>query len=75
MAGVTDRAFRRVCAECGAECVTTEMISAKGVCYGDRKTNQLASLERDIRPAGIQIFGSDPDFLARAAYRRMEYGP
>lgn len=75
MAGVTDRAFRRVCAECGAECVTTEMISAKGVCYGDRKTNQLASLERDIRPAGIQIFGSDPDFLARAAYRLMEYGP
>ncbi|MBO7549094.1 MAG: tRNA dihydrouridine synthase DusB [Clostridia bacterium] len=75
MAGVTDRAFRRVCAECGAECVTTEMISAKGVCYGDRKTDQLASLERDIRPAGIQIFGSDPDFLARAAYKLMKYSP
>ncbi len=75
MAGVTDRAFRRVCAECGAECVTTEMISAKGVCYGDKKTEQLASLERDIRPAGIQIFGSDGDFLARAAYKLMEYSP
>lgn len=75
MAGVTDRAFRAVCAECGAECVTTEMISAKGVCYGDRKTELLASLERDKRPAGIQIFGSEPDFLARAAYRLMEYGP
>ena len=75
MAGVTDRAFRVVCAECGAECVTTEMISAKGVCYGDRKTEQLASLKEDIRPAGIQIFGSEPDFLARAAYKLMEYSP
>ena len=75
MAGVTDRAFRAVCAECGAECVTTEMISAKGVCYGDRKTEKLASLANDKRPAGIQIFGSEPDFLARAAYRLMEYAP
>ena len=48
MAGVTDRAFRRVCAECGAECVTTEMISAKGVCYGDRKTDQPAATARRL---------------------------
>ena len=75
MAGVTDRAFRAVCAECGAECVTTEMISAKGVCYGDKKTELLASLKDDIRPAGIQIFGSDAGFLARAAHRLMEYSP
>ncbi len=75
MAGVTDRAFRVICEKQGAECATTEMVSAKGVCYGDRKTSLLASLESDRRPCGIQIFGSDGAYLAKAAERLMEYKP
>lgn len=67
MAGVTDRAFRALCVEYGAECVTTELISAKAVTLGADKTLALASLGDDERPAGIQIFGSDPEIMARAA--------
>ncbi len=75
MAGVTDRAFRVICEKQGADCVTTEMVSAKGVCYGDRKTECLASLEEDRRPAGIQIFGSEGAYLAKAAEKLMVFKP
>lgn len=75
MAGVTDRAFRRICAEFGAECVTSEMISAKGLCYDDRKTRELACLSDDIRPAGIQLFGCEEYYMAKAAEKLMEFKP
>lgn len=75
MAGVTDYPFREICASLGAECVITEMVSSKAVCYGDKKTSSLASLESDRRPAGIQIFGSEPHFMAKAAEMLMEFSP
>ncbi len=67
MAGITDHAFRSVCADCGAEGVTTELVSAKGVMYGDKKTDLLARVYEDERPAAIQIFGSDPEIMAKSA--------
>lgn len=67
MAGVTDHPFRRICAEFGAECVTTEMISAKAIKYGDLKTWRLGKIYDDERPAAVQIFGSEPDVMAFAA--------
>ncbi len=75
MANVTDYAFRSICASFGAECVCTELISSKAVCHGDRKTDLLATLHEDERPAAIQIFGHEPDVMARAAYLLQKFHP
>lgn len=75
MANVTDHAFRSICVGYGAECVCTELISSKAVCYGDRKTDRLATLYADERPGAIQIFGHDPDCMAKAAYLLLKHDP
>ena len=75
MAGVADRAFRRRCMDYGASFVVGEMVSAKGLTYGDRKSAQLLELDEDIRPAGIQLFGDNPEIMAKAALMAMEYKP
>ena len=75
LAGVSDRAFRRVCRACGADFTVSEMVSAKALCYEQRKktageksvSGQLASVMRDELPMAVQIFGSEPDFMAEAA--------
>ena len=50
----------------GASMVYTEMVSAKGLCYGDRKTPKLLDMEGETVPVAVQIFGSEPDIMARA---------
>ena len=75
MAGVTDRAFRRMCMDYGAACVVGEMVSAKGLTYGDRKSAELLELDGDIRPAAVQLFGDDPAIMARAAVMAMDCQP
>ena len=67
LAGVTDHPFRRRCVRCGAEYVTTEMISAKAIRYGDLKTWRLGRIYDDERPAAVQLFGSEPEIMAYAA--------
>ena len=67
MAGVTDLAFRQICRELGAGLTVTEMVSAKALCYQDRKTRSLLRLGPGEHPAGVQIFGSDPVCMAEAA--------
>ncbi len=67
MAGVTDLAFRLMCKKYGAGGMTTEMVSAKAICYGDKKTAKLAYISDEERPCGLQLFGSEPDIMARAA--------
>ena len=75
LAGVSDRAFRRVCRACGADFTVSEMVSAKALCYEQRKkdpkvrsvSGQLASVMADELPMAVQIFGSEPDFMAEAA--------
>lgn len=67
MAGVSDRCFRELCIEQGADYTVTEMISAKALCYADRKTALLAAITSAEMPVAIQIFGSDPGIMARAA--------
>lgn len=74
MAGVTDRAFRRLCADYGADYCITEMVSAKAVCYGDKKTAALAKPAEGEQTA-IQIFGSEPYYMAKAAEILMKYAP
>lgn len=75
MAGITDHAFRALCVKNGAEGVTSELISAKGAYYGDRKTDSLARVFDDERIAAIQIFGSDPEIMANAAKLMMRFSP
>ncbi len=67
MAGITDRAFREIASSFGVGLVCTEMVSAKALYYGDRKTMQIAEISEEERPTSIQIFGSEPDILAYAA--------
>ena len=64
MAGITDSVFRGLCAEQGAAMTFTEMISAKGLFYENRNTQELLSLKYDCVPCGVQLFGSDPDIMA-----------
>jgi nifR3 family TIM-barrel protein len=74
MAGVTDLPFRRICREHGASMVFTEMISAKGLCLGDRKSLSLLWSDGSDRPLGVQIFGAEPLMLAEAARICQELG-
>ncbi len=75
MAGVTDMAFRELCASFGAAYTVTEMVSAKGLVMGDRKSGALLTLGKQEGIAGAQIFGDDPAVMARAAVKCLEYSP
>ena len=67
MAGVTDLGFRTVCRRLGAGYTVTEMVSAKALCYQDKKSIPLLRLGEDEHPAAAQIFGSDPACMEEAA--------
>lgn len=72
MAGVTDQAFRIICRELGADYTVTEMVSAKALCYQDKKTVPLMALAECERPAAVQLFGSDPVCIQEAAAKVAE---
>ncbi len=77
LAGVSDHPFRRVCRAQGAEYTVSEMVSAKALCYEKKsrraavgeqsKTAPLAKVWEDDVPMAVQIFGSEPEFMAEAA--------
>lgn len=67
MAGVTDSAFRRICRRFGCGLVYTEMVSAKALYYGDKKTNKMLAVHEEEKPFAVQIFGSEPDIMAQMA--------
>ena len=67
LAGVTDAVMRMLCTEQGAAMTCTEMVSAKGLFYGDRKTPALLYIPEDAGPTAVQIFGSEPEVMAEAA--------
>lgn len=75
MASVADRAYRLICREYGASYVTSEMVSAKGLCYSDRKTNELCTVTEKERPMAIQLFGNEPEFMERAVEIVSKYNP
>lgn len=64
MAGITDLTFRTICKEFGVGLVTTEMVSAKGLYYKDKKTEDLMKTNEHDRPVALQIFGNDPAIMA-----------
>ena len=77
MAGFTDRAFRTLCRRFGAEYLVSEMVCAKALCYEQlckksisshpSKTAPLAAIGEGELPMAVQIFGSEPEFMAEAA--------
>lgn len=82
MAGVTDTSFRLLCRRFGAEYTVSEMVSAKALCYEQRShrkesgascTAQLARITKEEAPMAVQLFGSEPEFMAEAA-RLLESG-
>lgn len=75
MAGIADRAFRELCISYGAGYTVTEMVSAKGFTMGDRKSRELLILGESENPAGAQIFGDDPEIMAEAAVKCLEFKP
>ncbi len=75
MAGVTDLPFRLLARECGADIVTTEMISAKGLFYGSKNTPPLLATEPGDRPVGVQLFGREPELMASEAEKLLETYP
>lgn len=71
MAGVTDWAFRTICAELGAGITVTEMVSSRALVYKDKKSEAL--LRKNAGSVcGAQIFGNDPDIMAQAAALAIE---
>ncbi|MDE6092056.1 MAG: tRNA-dihydrouridine synthase family protein, partial [Ruminococcus sp.] len=75
MASVADRAYRLMCRKYGASYVVSEMVSAKGICYSDRKTAELCTVTDGERPMAVQLFGSEPDFMAEAVKIVLQYNP
>ncbi len=75
MAGISDRSFRRLCMEMGAEYSVSEMVCAKALCYEQRikktgeehfKTASLATVLAEDMPMALQLFGGEPEFMAEA---------
>ena len=75
MAGVSDKSFRALCRRFGAEYTVSEMVSAKALCYeqtskkasADTPTAQLCEVRAEDFPMALQLFGSEPEFIAEAA--------
>lgn len=75
MAGITDVTFRTLCKRYGASLTVSEMISAKGVYYGDKKTATLAVSDKCEQPFSLQLFGSDGEIMAYAAKKLLTINP
>ncbi len=75
MAGVADRSFRKLCRGYGAAFTVSELISAKAVSMGDKKSHSMLAVSDGERPVAIQLFGSNPDIMAQAAVDSLKYNP
>ena len=71
MAGVTDWAFRTICAQLGAGVTVTEMVSSRALVYQDQKSRKLLR-KNEGSVCGAQIFGNDPEIMARGAVLALE---
>lgn len=75
MASVADRAYREICREYGASYVVGELASAKALTYSDRKTEELLKPSALERPMAAQLFGSDPEDMAKGAVSALRFDP
>ena len=67
MAGVTDKIFRQLCKELGADVVVTEFVSAEGIFRRNERTIHYLDFDEGERPLGVQLFGADPAHMGEAA--------
>ncbi|MCR5182730.1 MAG: tRNA dihydrouridine synthase DusB [Clostridia bacterium] len=74
LAGISDAPFRRICHEMGAAYTCSEMVSAKGLYYGDRKSAKLLTILPGEGPVGFQIFGHEPEIMADSAMKLDSMG-
>jgi tRNA-dihydrouridine synthase B len=75
MASVADRAYRLMAKEYGAAYCVGEMASCKGLVYSDKKTAELLTVTDTERPMAIQLFGAEPEFMAKAVKIAEQYNP
>ncbi|MBP3322959.1 MAG: tRNA dihydrouridine synthase DusB [Clostridia bacterium] len=75
MAGVTDKAYRKICRDFGAAFTVTEMVSSRAILFNYKKTNELFDIKGEEPPTAIQLFGDDPAIMAEAAKAVMVENP
>src|SRR4051812_10188429 len=73
MAGVSDKIFRRICKEYGADVLTTEFVSAEGIFRRNERTREYLEFDEIERPIGVQLFGGDADHMAEAARQVVDW--
>lgn len=74
LAGISDKAYRILAREFGCGLVFTEMISEIALVYGSQKTFDIMDIDGEVQPIAVQLFGSDPDALGKAARIAVERG-
>ncbi len=75
MASVADTAYRKLNMQHGACMCTGELVSAKGLCYGSKGSAELCRITDEERPMGLQLFGSEPEFIGQATAMLLQYAP
>lgn len=75
MASVADRAYRLMAKSYGAAYTVGEMASCKGLVYSDSKTAELLTVTEGERPMAVQLFGAEPEFMAKAVKIAEQYHP
>ena len=73
MAGVTDVVFRRLCKELGADVMVTEFVSSEGIIRRDDRTRKYTEFDEGQRPVGVQLFGAQPENMAEAARKVVDW--
>jgi len=73
MAGVSDKIFRQLCKEYGADVLTTEFVSAEGIFRRNERTREYVDFDEIERPIGVQLFGGDAEHMAEAAKQVVDW--
>src|SRR5438874_6316330 len=73
MAGVTDKSFRQICKEYGADVLVTEFVSAEGVFRRNQRTREYLDFDQTERPIGVQLFGANAEYMAEAARQVVDW--
>jgi tRNA-dihydrouridine synthase B len=73
MAGVSDKIFRQLCKERGADVLVTEFVSAEGVFRRNERTREYLDFDECERPIGVQLFGGNAEHMAEAAKHVVDW--
>src|SRR5436853_1069443 len=73
MAGVSDKIFRQLCKEHGADVLTTEFVSAEGIFRRNERTREYLDFDQIERPIGVQLFGANAEHMAKAAKQVVDW--